>query len=76
MSENTDAGIVDIYIDADEVASFDPYGGAGVSTSYTDTGNVVATSGLKTITLKIDGKNGSSSNYFVRLQAIFFYRTA
>ena len=76
--KGTDQAIVDIDIDAAEVASFDLYdaGAPGTSQRLTDAGNVVATSGLKTITYRVDGKNGASSNHFARWEGITFSRTA
>lgn len=70
-------GILDIDIDAVEVASFDMYSAAYTyNVIKTETGISVAVSGLKTITARVDGKNGASSNYAVRLSTIELYRTA
>ncbi|KKM81854.1 hypothetical protein LCGC14_1325570 [marine sediment metagenome] len=70
-------GIVDIYIDAAEVASFDTYSS---SPSYnnvsTQTGIVVGAGGVKDIKVIVDGKNASSSNYYAVIQDMVFYRTA
>lgn len=75
--KRADNGIVDIYIDATEYASFDLYNAA---TQYdqksTDTGNVIATSGFKTIKLLVDGKNASSSAYRTRFNELQLWRTA
>jgi len=69
--------IVDIDIDAVEVASFDLYSSpAGMNTILKQTGIVIASAGLKTLTYRIDGKNASSSNYNAKWQAIALWRTA
>lgn len=70
-------GILDIYIDAAEVASFDLYGNPSVNNViYTDPNNVIASGGLKTLKLKVDGKHASSTDYYVILQSIVLWRTA
>ena len=71
------AAILDVYIDDEEIASFDTYSAASIFNSvFTDTDNVVATRGLKTIKLKIDGRNPSSTNWYIYLSSITFWRTA
>jgi hypothetical protein len=75
--KDTDCGITDIYIDAAEVASFDWYAGSGAKSQIqTDTSNTVAAAGLKTITVTVDGKNGSSSAHEVHFDSLAFWRTA
>jgi len=69
-------GIVDVYIDAVEVASFDMYGTSNNNLVGTQTEIVVASSGVKDIKLIIDGKNGSSSDHTFGFQNACFYRTA
>ena len=70
-------GIVDIDIDAVEIASFDLYNGSSLyNQMFTDTGNVIAASGLKSLTLRLDGKNGSSSSYGAIINGITLWRTA
>lgn len=76
-TKNTDQGILDVYIDAAEVASEDLYAGSGSKNhEMRQAGIVVAASGLKDIKFKVDGKNGSSSGYTARLTYFAFYRTA
>jgi len=76
-SKSAASGIVDLYIDAAEVASFDAYNGITVKNLIgTQAGIVVAASGIKDIKLIIDGKNGASSNYYINFVLIGFYRTA
>lgn len=75
--EHTYCAIVDVYIDEDVVATFDWYGGSGVSNiEKRDTGNVVATAGLKTLKCKVNGKHASSTDYFLYIQYIALWRTA
>lgn len=70
-------GILDIDIDAVEVASFDLYSASSVKDAVQrQTGIVVATAGLKVITFRVDGKHASSSKYHVFLGHIEFRRTA
>ncbi len=67
--------ILDIYIDGDEVASFDLYtAGPAPNSWFTQTSISVSVSGLKTIKLKVDGKNGSSSGHNVYLSYFVFWR--
>ena len=67
------SGIVDIYIDNTEVASFDQYNSVNVYNSiFTQTGITVSGAGLKTVKLRIDGKNVLSTDHrttfsFIRL---------
>jgi len=72
----TDRGILDIYVDDTEVASFDMYGSSSQCEITSDSGNTISTSGLKTIKLKVDGQNASSSGYHARINALIFERTA
>ncbi len=75
--KGANAAIVDFDIDGGEVASFDLYNaGALQNQRLTDTGNVIATEGLKTLRMRVDGKNGSSSAYYAFVQMIILWRTA
>lgn len=71
-------GIIDVDIDSTEVASFDMYksGVAVPNTMFTQTGIIISTSGLKTLKLRIDGRNASSSDYVLLLSSISIWRTA
>ncbi len=70
-------GIVDIDIDAVEVASFDNYDtGETFNEISTQAGIVIASSGLKTLKLRLDGKNGASSDYQMTVALIVLWRTA
>lgn len=70
-------GIVDVNIDAAEVASFDLYSAVQIeNVRRVKIDIAVATAGLKTIKLKIDGKNPSSSNYSIAISYVSLWRTA
>lgn len=69
--------VLDVDIDGVEVASFDLYASSNQYNQLNDqTGITVATSGIKTIKLRADGKNGSSSGYAAYIQCIALWRTA
>jgi len=73
----SNAPILDVDIDAAEVASFDLYTGSTVYNSLQSQVDIaVATSGLKTLKLRVDGKNGSSSSYKASVSVIALWRTA
>lgn len=70
-------GIVDVDIDGTEVASFDCYSAGDVNNvRKIETGIDVTTSGIKTLKLRVDGKNGSSSAYYIGVNYISLWRTA
>jgi len=70
-------GIIDIDIDGVEVASFDLYdAGWTVFQMDTQASISIAAAGLKTLTLRVDGKNGSSSGYNTLINCIALWRTA
>ena len=73
----TDRGIIDIKINGTVVATFDLYA-ASIDANHisTQTGIVVSTGGIKTITLKVTGKNASSTNYTAAFTDLWLYRTA
>lgn len=73
---NTDKGIADIDIDDTEVVSLDCYGVADADAELSQTSISIATSGLKTIKLRVDGKHASSSGYAMGVAAIALWRTA
>jgi len=69
--------ILDVDIDAVEVASWDLYSAAGLYNQLvTQTGIVIATAGLKTLTLRADGKNASSAGYYIQASNLALWRTA
>lgn len=70
-------GIMDVDIDAVNVATFDMFSGGIVhNVRFKETGIVVATSGLKAIKMRVDGKNGSSSAHTIRWNFSVLWRTA
>lgn len=72
-----DAGIMKTYIDTTLVDTWDAY--ALLRTDNVRrvvTGISVPTTGLKTLKIKVDGKNASSLNHYCRLSGTQFYRTA
>ena len=71
------SGILDIDIDGVEVASIDLYA-EGLSHDNRDiqTGIVVADTGLKSLQLRIDGKNGGATDYYAFFSYIVLWRTA
>jgi len=72
----SDRPIVDIDIDGAEVASFDQYSASDVVTTGTQTNITISSSGIKTLKVRVDGKNASSSGYTATLMMICLYRTA
>lgn len=77
VNTGTNRGIIDVDIGGVEVTSKDLYAGAGVTNVvHTEAGIVIATSGIKDITLRVDGKHASSSDYTAHFQEICLWRTA
>ena len=72
----TNRGIMKIYIDDIEVASFDKYSSiAKYNVTKTKTGINISTTGLKTLKIKCVGQNISSSGYYMHFQSITLWRT-
>lgn len=70
-------GIIDIDIDGTEVATDDWYSSSMVSDIVkTHTDITISESGIKTVTLRVDGKNASSSGYYTKVLFITLYKTA
>ena len=74
----SDSGILDIQIDGVEVASFDQYNGGayGHNKTWSQAAIAIATSGIKTLKVIVDGKHASSSSYTARISSIYLNRTA
>jgi len=74
---NTNAGKVDLLIDDVSKGTIDMY---AISNSQfndeTITSIAIATGGTFKISLKINGKNASSSDYHIHIQNMFFEKTA
>lgn len=69
--------IITLSIDGADVADFDRYVPGNVrNVLQVDAGNVVAVGGLKTLNMRVNGKNPAGVDFFARLQAIIFWRTA
>ena len=75
-THDSNKGIAKVYIGADLVATFDMYAGAGAVALDEQTAISITTPGVYTIRLVIDGKNGSSSDYYADYQLLEFHRTA
>ncbi len=72
-----DEGVLDIDIDAAEIASHDLYSAGTVfNVVFTTTSIAVAAAGIKAIKLRLDGKHGSSSDHYARVISLAFWRTA
>jgi len=75
--KSIDLGIMDIDIDAGNVGTIDWYNGAQVRNSWnTVTSVAVATAGVKSLTVRVDGKNASSSDHWLVFTMIVLWRTA
>jgi len=73
---NNNYGITGIYIDEDHIVDFDCYSaGLVITVSNKQTGIVIANSGLKTLKVKINGKNPLSSDYYTGIEYIALWRT-
>lgn len=73
----SDAGIMKIKIDGVTVLTGDCYAAVtAYNQAFTQTGVTIATSGIKTIQVICDGKNGASADYSIMIEEIAFWRTA
>lgn len=76
-SKSTNRGVVDVYIDGSEEGSFDLYSDPVEPANVEKiTGITIATTGAHTLKFQLDGKNGSSLDYFAVFQGIHLLRTA
>lgn len=75
--QNADTPIIDVDLGGTQIASFDTYA-AGLDEDhfFSQASIAIATDGLQTLRVYADGKNASSNNYVMDLQAIIFVRTA
>lgn len=70
------SGIINIDIDGERAAHFDLYNSTVLYNQiFTDANNEIAKPGIKTVTIRVNGKNTDSSGYTAYLQALAFYRT-
>jgi len=73
----TNGGIVDFDVDATEVASFDLYSNPAVYNVRKTQANInIATSGLKTLKLRLHGKNPAATAHCILFSYIALWRTA
>lgn len=74
---STDQGILEILIDGVSVGTIDTYAGVTVWIEKKSiTGISVSQAGLKTISLKLNGKNALSSSYGMRISSFALRRSA
>ena len=77
INKSPESGILDIDVNGVEVASFDLYtAGWSRNNRLTQAAIAIATSGLKTITFRVDGKHASSTNHYAIYAYACFWRTA
>ncbi len=74
--KDSDRGIVDTYVDASEEDSIDLYAAAADYLNVVEITGVSITAGSHTLKFVVDGKNGSSSDYFLNVNGISLQRTA
>ncbi len=76
-SRSTNRGILDLTIDGSSAGTIDTYdAGGGYNYEDTITGISVATSGVKDVVIKVNGKNASSSGYVLVVTSSALWRTA
>ena len=68
--------ILTVYIDDVSIGTIDFYGTSAYNQVGTITGIVVATSGLKTLTIKNATRNGSATNWYIPQSTMALFRTA
>jgi len=74
---NNNYGIAGIYIDGVHIVDFDCYSVAlAITVNNKQTGIKITNSGIKTLQIKINGKNPASSDYFAGIEYIALWRTS
>jgi hypothetical protein len=73
--ENTDHGIAHVYINNVDVAQVDFYAGSSEYNAVKTETLGTLTKGYKWVKIAMDSKNASSSDYLLRLQHIFIYKS-
>lgn len=73
---DTDQGIVTFYLDGVSLGTKEFYAAAPATAYDRITAISVATSGIKTLKLKTESKNGASSAYKFGVKTLGFWRTA
>lgn len=75
-NSNTD-GIIKFYLDSTLIATHDHYAGAGTFIGIKETTSIVVSAGkLFKFSIKVDGKNALSTDYYCRISEAFFIKTA
>lgn len=70
------SGIMAVDVDGDEKQTFNLYDGVGVFTFVAETPTFVLSSGLHTLRLRVDDKDGSSGGYFITPSGICLQRVS
>ena len=74
---NTDEAILDLLIDGVSKGTSDNFSASLIFNVITNfTGIVITTSGLVELSIKVNGRNVSSSNWVIAFSSISLYRTA
>lgn len=75
--KNTDRGIIDLLIDGGSAGTMDTYAASlTYNVKAAVAGIVVSTGGLKTLSLKVNGKHASSTGYLIDVSCMAIWRTA
>jgi hypothetical protein len=77
VQKDNNRGILDFELDGSSLGTYDCYSGSADDNERAEVTSVnVASAGLKTLGLKVNGKNGSSSGHYMAIGVIYIYRTA
>ncbi len=69
-------GIIEILIDGASIATYDAYSSSPADNLIFSTSGIsISSSGLKVLTIRINGKNASSTDYKCKISSLTFYRT-
>lgn len=74
--DDTDKGIISIYIDTVDKGDIDCYGSSDLNVSKSLASISVGTDGIHTVNFKCESKHASSSGYVMDLMAFWFDKTA
>ncbi|HLA37013.1 MAG TPA: hypothetical protein VJZ02_00935, partial [Candidatus Brocadiales bacterium] len=75
--KSSNRGIIDILLDSISVGTMDTYAASTVQNNVASlAGITVSTGGLKTLSVKVNGKNASSTGYYMDISSISLWRTA
>jgi hypothetical protein len=74
---NTNRGIIELLVDGVSQGTLDGYSGGAVNNVLQSIANIVITkSKIYTVTIQVNGKNASSSAYYITFSTVSFLRTA